>query len=180
VKTSFNVQECLHRKVKRHGTKPMHPSSWRALPSEAYAGLLVCWISYFRFCPVVVGRHRPFHPSVPWSIPSSIRPSTHPSKAKGGGGEGHRAFLNCKTPLFQGIAHSALFIACYEGVLAHNKNFSQALRKARYAISATNFFLFWVLGVMGKGRNFFFFLLGVGVLSSIHGTEETIMWQFIS
>ncbi len=130
----------------------------------------------------MVGGGGPFHPSVPWSIPSSIRPSIHPSlhpsKAKSGGGRG--PFLNYKTPLFQGIAHSALFIACYEGVLAHNKNFSQALRKARYAISATNFFLFWVLGVMGKGRNFFFFLLGVGVLSSIHGTEETIMWQFIS
>jgi len=33
----------------------------------------------------------------------------HPSKAKRGGGRG--PFLNCKTPLFQGIAHSALFIA---------------------------------------------------------------------
>jgi hypothetical protein len=31
-----------------------------------------------------------------------------------------------------------------------------------------------------KGRIFFFFLLGVGFLSSFHGMEETIMWQFIS
>ncbi len=35
------------------------------------------------------------------------------------------------------------------------------------------FFGFWG---EGKGRIFFIFLLGVGVPSSIHGTEETIMW----
>jgi hypothetical protein len=27
VKKSFNIQELLHYKSKRHGTKPMHPSS---------------------------------------------------------------------------------------------------------------------------------------------------------
>jgi len=36
--------------------------------------------------------------------------------------------------------------------LAHNKKFRPALRKARYAISAANFFLFWVLGRGGKGE----------------------------
>jgi hypothetical protein len=41
------------------------------------------------------------------------------------------------------------------------------------------FSFFWVLGRGGKG-DFFFFLFGVGVSSSIHGMEETIMWQFIS
>jgi hypothetical protein len=30
VKKSFNIQELLHHKSKRHGTKPMHPSSSRA------------------------------------------------------------------------------------------------------------------------------------------------------
>ncbi len=30
VKKSFNIQKLLHRKSKCHGTKPMHPSSWRA------------------------------------------------------------------------------------------------------------------------------------------------------
>jgi hypothetical protein len=30
VKKSFNIQELLHHKSKRHGTKPMHPSSLRA------------------------------------------------------------------------------------------------------------------------------------------------------
>jgi hypothetical protein len=30
VKKSFNIQELLHRKSKRHGTKPMHPFSSRA------------------------------------------------------------------------------------------------------------------------------------------------------
>ncbi len=45
--------------------------------------------------------------------------------------------------------------SCYEGVLAHNKNFSQAPRKARYAISAANFFSFLGFGVRGKGRIFF-------------------------
>ncbi len=64
--------------------------------------------------------------------------------------------------------------------MAHNKNFKQALRKAWYAISAANFFFFLGFGERGKGRNFFFFLFGLGVPSSIHGMEETIMWQFIS
>jgi hypothetical protein len=56
--------------------------------------------------------------------------------------------------------------------LTHNKNFRQALRKARYVISVTNFFLFLGFGERGKGRNFFFFLLRVGIPSSIHGMEE--------
>jgi hypothetical protein len=48
------------------------------------------------------------------SIHPSRRPSRHPSippsiQGKEVGGRG--PFLNCKTPLFQGIAHSALFIA---------------------------------------------------------------------
>jgi hypothetical protein len=30
MKKSFNIQELLHRKLKRHGTKPMHRSSSRA------------------------------------------------------------------------------------------------------------------------------------------------------
>jgi hypothetical protein len=30
VKKSFNIQELLHHKSKRHGTKPMHPSLSRA------------------------------------------------------------------------------------------------------------------------------------------------------
>jgi hypothetical protein len=30
MKKSFNIQELLHRKSKRHGTKPMHPSSLKA------------------------------------------------------------------------------------------------------------------------------------------------------
>jgi hypothetical protein len=30
MKKSFNIQELLHCKSKRHGTKPMHHSSWRA------------------------------------------------------------------------------------------------------------------------------------------------------
>jgi hypothetical protein len=30
VKNSFDIQELLHHKSKRHGTKPMHPSSSRA------------------------------------------------------------------------------------------------------------------------------------------------------
>ncbi len=34
------------------------------------------------------------------------------------------------------------------------------------------FFPFLGFGERGKGRNFFFFLLGVGVSSSIHGMEE--------
>jgi hypothetical protein len=43
-----------------------------------------------------------------WSSFPSICPYIHP-RQRGGGGRG--PFLNCKTPLFQGIAHSALFIA---------------------------------------------------------------------
>jgi hypothetical protein len=39
----------------------------------------------------------------------------------------------------------------------HNKNFKHALRKAQYAISVANFFLFWVLGKGGKGNLFFLF-----------------------
>jgi hypothetical protein len=30
MKKSFNIQKLLHHKSKRHGTKPMHPSSSRA------------------------------------------------------------------------------------------------------------------------------------------------------
>jgi hypothetical protein len=30
MKESFNIQELLHHKLKRHGTKPMHPSLSRA------------------------------------------------------------------------------------------------------------------------------------------------------
>jgi hypothetical protein len=30
MKKSFNIQELLHHKSKRHGTKPMHPSLSRA------------------------------------------------------------------------------------------------------------------------------------------------------
>jgi hypothetical protein len=30
VKKSFNIQELLHHKSKRHGTKPMHPSLSKA------------------------------------------------------------------------------------------------------------------------------------------------------
>ncbi len=109
----------------------------------------------------MVGGCRPFHPSVPWSILSSIRPSIHLRQRGGKGGRG--PFLNCKTPLFQGIAHFALFIACYEGVLAHNRNFSQALRKVQYAISVANFYFFWVLGWGGKGDFFSFFYWGWGL-----------------
>jgi hypothetical protein len=46
--------------------------------------------------------------------------------------------------------------------LAHNKNFRQALRKARYAISATNFFLFLGFGERGKREKFFLFSIGGG------------------
>jgi len=49
-----------------------------------------------------------------------------------------------------------MYPSYYEGVLASNKNFRQALRKARYAISAANFFLFSGFGERGKGRNFFY------------------------
>jgi len=34
VKKSFNIQQLLQHKSKRHGTKPMHPSSSRALQRE--------------------------------------------------------------------------------------------------------------------------------------------------
>jgi hypothetical protein len=34
VKKSFNIQELLHRKSKRHETKPMHPSSSRAFQRD--------------------------------------------------------------------------------------------------------------------------------------------------
>jgi hypothetical protein len=34
VKILFNIQEFLHRKSKRHGTKPMHPFSSRAFQRE--------------------------------------------------------------------------------------------------------------------------------------------------
>jgi hypothetical protein len=34
VKKSFNIQELLHRKSKRHGNKPMHPSSSRAFQRD--------------------------------------------------------------------------------------------------------------------------------------------------
>ncbi len=54
---------------------------------------------------------RPFHASVPSSV--VIHPSIHP-RQRGGG---RRTFLNCKTPLFQGIAHSALFIAQQVSIL---------------------------------------------------------------
>jgi len=49
--------------------------------------------------------HPIIHPS---RRPSHHPSSLHPSKANRGGRE---PFLNYKTPLFQGIAHSALFIA---------------------------------------------------------------------
>jgi hypothetical protein len=34
MKKSFNIQKLLHRKSKRHGTKPMHPSSLRAFQRQ--------------------------------------------------------------------------------------------------------------------------------------------------
>jgi hypothetical protein len=34
VMKSFNAQELLHHKSKRHGTKPMHPSSSRAFKQK--------------------------------------------------------------------------------------------------------------------------------------------------
>jgi hypothetical protein len=34
MKKSLNIQELLHRKSKRHGTKPMHPSSLRAFQRD--------------------------------------------------------------------------------------------------------------------------------------------------
>jgi hypothetical protein len=34
VKKSFNIQELLHHKSKRYGTKPMHPSSSRAFQRD--------------------------------------------------------------------------------------------------------------------------------------------------
>jgi len=34
MKKSFNIQELLHCKSKRHGTKPMHPSLLRAFQSR--------------------------------------------------------------------------------------------------------------------------------------------------
>jgi hypothetical protein len=34
VKKSFIIQELLHHKSKRHGAKPMHPSSWGAFQSD--------------------------------------------------------------------------------------------------------------------------------------------------
>jgi hypothetical protein len=34
VKKSFDIQELLHRKSKRHETKPMHPTSSRAFQRD--------------------------------------------------------------------------------------------------------------------------------------------------
>jgi hypothetical protein len=39
VKKSFNIQKLLHCKSKRHGTKPMHPSSCRAFQRHQEHGL---------------------------------------------------------------------------------------------------------------------------------------------
>jgi hypothetical protein len=47
-------------------------------------------------------------PIVPYAPPSG--PLSAHTRQRGGGG-GRKLFFNCKTPLFQGIAHSALFIA---------------------------------------------------------------------
>jgi hypothetical protein len=98
---------------------------------------------------------------------------TYKAKRRGGG---RGPFLNCKTPLFQGIAHFALYstigIDPVMWVLAHNKNLKQGTEEGSVCNQCSQFFPFLGFRERGKGRNLFFFLLGVGVSSSIHGMEE--------
>ncbi len=119
----------------------------------------------------------------------SIRPvirrhlSLHPSKAKRGRA---RALLklqnstvsgNCPfCPIYSTIGIHPVMKGYWPIIKISGRHWGRLGMQSVQPI----FSFFWVLGRGGKGRNFFFFQLGVGVPSSIHGMEETIMWQFIS
>jgi hypothetical protein len=72
---------------------------WKTLACHVYDHV------YYKVMTIAISTYiislggRPFHPSILSSVTPSIQ------------GKERGPFLNCKTPLFQGIAHSALFIA---------------------------------------------------------------------
>jgi hypothetical protein len=57
----FNIQELLHRKSKRHETKPMHPSSLRAFQRDQERDLLRSNYQYIHL-PAGFTKTLPFNP----------------------------------------------------------------------------------------------------------------------
>ncbi len=136
---------------------------------HSVAGFVVLgWSSFPSICPIV-------HPV--------IHSSLHPSKAKRGK---VRALLklqnstlsqNCPfCPIYSTIGIHPVMKGYWPIIKISGRHWGRLGMQSMQPI----FSLFLGFGERGKRRNFFSFLLGVGVPSSIHGMKETIMWQFIS